>query len=93
MFEEVTVWRELDANIAVRYTGFRNLQTTQVWIAFGNFVHLDCDEENGDLTADQLISAHSQLESFLRNRPKDAALWKPTVQEAIALFVENNPFD
>lgn len=93
MFEEVTVWQELNSNVAVRYTGFRNLETKQVWIAFANFVHLDPDEEDGDLTADQLISAHGQLESFLRDRPKDAALWKPTIHEAMALFIQSNPFD
>ncbi len=88
MFEEVAVWKRIDSKTAVRYVGFRNLDTGSVWIAFANYIGIDVDR---DLSADEMIAADGMLESFLSAFPSDAQLWKPTTSEAIAIFVEKNP--
>ena len=89
MFEEIEVWKRLNSSVAIRYLGFRDLETTRVWIAFGNYVGID--EEGSDLTADDLIAAQGALENFLNDLPDNEELWKPTISEALALFIANNP--
>ena len=89
MFEEIAVWRRVNPKVAVRYVGFRNLETTRIWIALGNYVWID--EEGRDVTADQLVGAQGALESFLNDLPGNGELWKPTISEAVALFIANNP--
>ena len=88
MFEEVAVWRRIDSKSAVRYVGFRNLDTGRVWIAFANYIGIDKDR---DLSADEMIAADGMLESFLDAFPSDAQLWRPTAAEAVAIFIEKNP--
>lgn len=88
MFEEVAVWRRMDSKTAVRYVGFRNLDTGWVWIAFANYIGIDQDR---DLSADEIIAADGMLESFLNAFPSDAQLWKSTIAEAVAVFIERNP--
>lgn len=88
MFEEIAVWKRVDSKVAIRYVGFRNLETNRVWIAYGNYIGLDGDEE---LDAESLIAAHATLEYFLNAFPSDAELWKPTIAEALAIFIANNP--
>ncbi|TXC71398.1 hypothetical protein FSB78_10950 [Sphingomonas ginsenosidivorax] len=91
MFEENAIWTrtELDS-VAVRYLGFRNLETAQVWIANGNYVSINDQEgEPHNLTADQQISANSVLESFLNDLPSNTHAWKATIAEAIEYFQNN----
>ncbi|WP_145923372.1 hypothetical protein [Sphingopyxis macrogoltabida] len=78
----------MDSKIAARYVGFRNLDTGLVWIAFANYVTFD---EGRDLGADEMIAPHGTLEAFLNAFPSDTQLWKPTISEAVAIFVEKNP--
>ena len=92
MFEEIAVWKRVDAKVAMRLVGFRDLETGQVWIAFANFVRGE-DDEGEELSADELICAQGTLESFLDDLPDDAELWKPTISEAVAYFIANNPFE
>lgn len=87
MFEEIAVWQRVNSKFAMRYVGFRNLETGMVWIAFRNSIGLD---EERDLSADDLIAADATLEHFLDAFPSDAQLWKPTISEALAIFIENN---
>jgi hypothetical protein len=88
MFEEVAIWRRVDSKVAARYVGFRNLETGLVWIAFANYVGFD---EDRDLTASEMIAPRATLESLLSAFPADAQLWKPTLSEAVAIFIANNP--
>lgn len=90
MFEEIAVWRRIDTKIAARYVGFRNLDTGLIWIAYANYLTLD---EDLDLGADEMIAAHKTLESFLNAFPSDTQLWKPSVSEAVAIFIERNTID
>lgn len=86
MFEEIAVWVRASTELAVRYAGFRDLESNQVWIAFANYV--GGDEELG---SDELISPQSMLEHFLSEMPTQPNEWKPTISDAIALFIERNP--
>jgi hypothetical protein len=88
MFEEIAIWKRVDPKIAIRYVGFRNLETSRVWIAYGNYIGLDPDK---DLVADDMVVAQATLEYFLNAFPSDAELWKPTISEALATFIANNP--
>jgi hypothetical protein len=84
MFEEVVVWRRVDARYAIRYFGFRNLQNSHVWIAFAN--HLWFDDER-DICATEMIAPQGILESFLGDLPKDPPSWRPTISEAVEAFI------
>lgn len=88
MFEEVAIWKRVNATVAVRYVGFRNLNTDSVWIAFGNYVGLNDDK---DLNANELIAAQATLEAILTELPEAAEMWRPTVADAVAFFISNNP--
>lgn len=88
MFEEVVVWQRANSKLAMRYVGFRNLETGRVWIAFRNYIGID---EETDLSADELIAPNAILEYFLDAFPSDAQLWKPTISEALAIFIEKHP--
>lgn len=88
MFEEIAVWKRGASKVAIRYVGFRDLETGRVWIAFANYVGLDGDNE---VTSDEVIAGNSTLEYFLNAFPADADLWKPTISEAVTAFIANNP--
>lgn len=92
VFEEIAVWERVNATVAVRFSGFRDLATNQVWIAFGNLL-ADDDEDTRELGANDLICAEANLKSFLKELPDDPDQWKPTVSEAVAFFIANNPYD
>ena len=87
MFEELAVWRRIDRKAAVRYVGFRNLETGWVWIALANHIAIEKDR---DLSADELMAADGTLESFLNAFPSDVQVWKPTISEAVAIFREQH---
>ena len=86
MFEEIAVWVRASPEVAIRYSGFRDLNSNQVWIAFANYV--SSDEELG---SDQLTSPQSMLEHFLSELPTQPNEWRSTISDAIALFIERNP--
>ncbi len=88
MFEEIAVWKRVGPKVAVRYVGFRNLETSRIWIAYGNYIGLDADT---DLDADSMIAARATTEYFLNAFPSDVELWKPTISEALDIFIANNP--
>lgn len=92
MFEEIAVWKRVDETVAIRFVGFRDLETDQIWIAFGNFVARH-DGDRGTLSADQLICASSTIEAVLDSCPADAEQWKPTISEAVSFFLANNRFE
>ncbi len=66
MFEEIAVWKRVGPKVAVRYVGFRNLETSRIWIAYGNYIGLDADT---DLDADSMIAARATTEYFLNAFP------------------------
>lgn len=90
MFEEIAVWKRDIPKVAIRYVGFRNLETDLVWIAFANYVGID-EEEECEIGANELICPNTTLDYFLNAFPADAELWKPTILEAVAVFRERNP--
>jgi hypothetical protein len=85
MFEEIAVWARAGADVAFRYVGFRSLESNAVWIAFAN-----CVGRDEELGSDELIAPQSMLEYFLTELPTQPDEWKPTIQEAIAHFIERN---
>lgn len=92
MFEEFAVWARITRQVAIRYVGFRNLETSRVWIAFGNFIsELDEDDRPEELKADELFCADAVLEKFLNEMPSDEQAWKPTIAEAVSYFRANIP--
>ncbi|RYF32656.1 MAG: hypothetical protein EOO38_30775 [Cytophagaceae bacterium] len=91
MFEEFAVWEKINSRLAIRYVGFRNLENSQFWIAYGNFVSdHNQEDEPTELDADNLICANATLDSFLNMMPSDDQDWKPSIAEALAYFRANN---
>lgn len=86
MFEEIAVWARESADVAIRYAGFRNLESNQVWIAFANYI--GGDEQLG---ADALVAPQAMLEYFLNELPTEPDQWMPTLSAAVAYFLEKNP--
>ena len=84
MFEEVAVWRRIDSKSAVRYVGFRNLDTGRVWIAFANYIGIDKDR---DLSADEMIAADGMLESCLVANTADCQHWWAPAAQAGSKFI------
>jgi len=89
MFEEIAVWERRTPDLAIRYVGFRSLETGHVWIALANYLST-ADE---DLPSGALFGDAGVLESFLQDLPSSGDSWKPTILEAIAHFIESNPDD
>jgi hypothetical protein len=85
MYEEVAAWVRVNSGVAVRYVGFRNLETKQVWIAFANYIGGD-EEVDGD----GLLAPHEMLQRFLEELPSQADAWRPSLTEAITHFIAIN---
>jgi hypothetical protein len=86
--EEIIVWRKLEPDLAVRYCGFRNIDTDAVWFCVANFVNSELDE----VRQGHAILGYELIQAFLANPPpEDGDDWKLNVREALKHFIARNP--
>ena len=85
--EEVVVWKKSSAKVAIRYVGFRNIETRKVWFACANYLSIDEDGDGfeGDVLGVEILSS-----IFLNDLPCEEAAWKSTISEALDHFLISN---
>lgn len=86
--EEVVVWKKSSPTVAIRYVGFRNIETGKVWFACANYLSPDSDESTfeGDFLGIEVLAS-----IFLTDLPTDESEWKSGLPEALEYFLSTNP--
>lgn len=82
-YEEISVWKRLSSEVAVRYSCFRNLGTCKYGVQSADYFRLPVDEKQVSQFARQF------LELLIEVDPDERCTWFDSLDEAIRSHEED----